>query len=149
MKGFNALRATCFLFLLTVSLGTTASIDVYEFSSDEARTRFHNLTEELRCPKCQNQNLADSNSGISQDLRAQVYQMINEGKSDDQVVDFMVARYGEFVRYKPKVAPETYVLWYGPYALLVFGFLVIVFIVKRQRSLTRQRAANSVQSAAA
>ena len=143
MTFVQQIRAVCLFFFMVASSVVVASIDVYEFQSDEARERFHNLTEELRCPKCQNQNLADSNSGISQDLRQQVYQMIDEGKSDEQVVDFMVARYGEFVRYKPKVSPETYLLWYGPYALLAFGFLTILLIVRHQRSLARQRSAEA------
>lgn len=107
-------------------------VDTYEFSDDVSRTRYQTLVKELRCPKCQNQNLADSNSQIAVDLREKVYQMINQGKADKEIVDYMVARYGDFVLYRPQVSKLTYVLWYGPVALVIFG-LFIVFLVLRKK----------------
>ncbi|WP_370278259.1 cytochrome c-type biogenesis protein CcmH [Pontibacterium sp.] len=119
--------------LLLVSVHATAAIDTYEFQDEETRQRFQQLTEELRCPKCQNQNLADSNSPIAKDLRHEVYRMLGEGETDAQIADFMVARYGEFVLYKPRKDLSTYLLWYGPFALLLVG-VVVVFVMTRRKS---------------
>src|SRR5690554_8220384 len=84
-----------------------AAIDTYEFDIEEQRQRFYQLSSELRCPKCQNQNIADSDAPIAMDLRREVYRMLNEGKDNEEIVDFLVARYGEFVRYKPALTPAT------------------------------------------
>lgn len=110
-----------------------ASGDVYSFDSREQEQRFQNLTSELRCPKCQNQNIADSNAPISQDMRDEVYRMMSEGASNDQIVDALVARFGEFVRYKPEVDSRTILLWATPVIAVVVGFLAVVVIVMRGR----------------
>lgn len=109
-------------------------IDTYEFRNEVDKTRYQALVKELRCPKCQNQNLADSNSQIAVDLREQVYVMINEGKSDKEIVDYMVARYGDFVLYRPKVNEMTYILWFGPAVILLIGVLVVVMILRKKAS---------------
>ncbi|WP_111639227.1 cytochrome c-type biogenesis protein [Marinomonas shanghaiensis] len=103
------------------------------FRSELNKTRYQNLVEELRCPKCQNQNLADSNSGIAVDLREQVHQMIEQGKTDQEIVDYMVARYGEFVLYRPQHSTATFLLWYGPFILLGIGLVAFIFVVKISR----------------
>ncbi|WP_417527226.1 cytochrome c-type biogenesis protein CcmH [Marinomonas shanghaiensis] len=103
------------------------------FRSELNKTRYQNLVEELRCPKCQNQNLADSNSGIAVDLREQVHQMIEQGKTDQEIVDYMVARYGEFVLYRPQHSTATFLLWYGPFILLGIGLVSFIFVVKTSR----------------
>ena len=103
-----------------------------EFTSRAEAERFHALTEELRCVKCQNQSLADSNAQIAHDLRREVLQLMREGKSDEQVKQFLVARYGEFVLYRPRVEPTTWLLWFGPAVLLLAGGLVVVGIVRRR-----------------
>ena len=102
-----------------------AAIDTYEFANDAERARFRELTQELRCPKCQNQDLADSNAPIATDLRREIFRMLGEGKDNQQIIDFMVDRYGDFVRYKPALTSKTVVLWFGPLALLVGGVVVI------------------------
>jgi len=109
------------------------AVDTYQFSKPQYEARFHALNKILRCPKCQNQNLADSNSMISQDLRKEVFRMMEEGRSDAQIVEFMVMRYGDFVLYKPKVDNVTYFLWYGPIGFGVFGFALLFIVVMRQR----------------
>ncbi|GLX85868.1 cytochrome c-type biogenesis protein CcmH [Thalassotalea loyana] len=124
---------------LIISLFWLASIqaspiDTYEFRNEVDKTRYQALVKELRCPKCQNQNLADSNSQIAVDLREQVYVMINEGKSDKEIVDYMVARYGDFVLYRPKVNEMTYILWFGPAVILLIGVLVVVMILRKKAS---------------
>ncbi|WP_439889002.1 cytochrome c-type biogenesis protein [Pseudomonas sp. MBLB4123] len=120
--------------LSLVLLGTAqAAIDTYEFASEAERQRYRTLVEELRCPKCQNQNIADSDAPIAMDLRAEIYRMLEEGQSDEQIIDFLVARYGDFVLYKPPVSSRTLLLWYGPAALLVAGFVLLGVIVLRRR----------------
>lgn len=80
-----------------------AAIDTYEFSDESDRQRFRELTSELRCPKCQNQNIADSDAPIAMDLRREIFRMLESGQDDEQIVEHLVARYGDFVRYKPPV----------------------------------------------
>jgi cytochrome c-type biogenesis protein CcmH len=113
---------------------TQAAIDTYEFADEAERTRFRQLTQELRCPKCQNQDIADSNAPIATDLRREIFRMLGEGQSNEQIVEFMVERYGEFVRYKPALNARTLLLWYGPAGLLVGGFVLLGVIVLRHRS---------------
>lgn len=110
-----------------------AAIDTYEFASDAERVRFRTLTQELRCPKCQNQDIADSNAPIAADLRREIFRMLGEGKDDQQIIGFMVDRYGDFVRYKPALTPRTALLWFGPAVLLAGGVVVILLIVRRRR----------------
>ena len=95
----HLLRAVL-LVLLCASMPGQAVIETYDFSSGELEERYQQLSAELRCPKCQNQNIADSNAPIAQDLRRLLYQQLEEGSSDAQILDHMVARYGEFVRYR-------------------------------------------------
>jgi cytochrome c-type biogenesis protein CcmH len=109
-----------------------ASIDTFEFEDGGSRQRFKQLSEELRCPKCQNQNLADSNSPIAADMRREIHRMVGEGQTNDQVVDFMVARYGDFVMYRPRRDSSTLILWYGPIGLLLLGALVVVMLSRRK-----------------
>ena len=110
-----------------------AAIDTYEFAKDGDRERFRELTKELRCPKCQNQDIADSNAPIAADLRKEIFRMLGEGKDNQQIIDFMVDRYGEFVRYKPELNSHTWLLWFGPGGLLLGGVWVIYLIVARHR----------------
>ena len=121
------------VFGLTLTGMAHAAIDTYEFASDAERERFRELTKELRCPKCQNQDIADSNAPIATDLRREIFRMLGEGKDNQQILDFMVARYGDFVLYKPALTGKTAVLWFGPLALLVGGMVVIGVIVGRRR----------------
>ena len=115
------------LFALTIQ---ASPVDTFEFKDEVTKIRFQALTKELRCPKCQNQNLADSNSPIAADLRKQVYQQLQQGRADSEIVDYMVDRYGEFVLYRPRVSTLTYVLWFGPAFILLLGALVVVFILR-------------------
>ena len=123
-----------------------AAIDTYEFANDAERARFRELTQELRCPKCQNQDLADSNAPIATDLRREIFRMLGEGKDNQQIIDFMVDRYGDFVRYKPALTSKTVVLWFGPLALLVGGVVVIGVIVGRRRRAARAEASDTLSA---
>jgi len=110
-----------------------AAIDTYEFANEAERVRFRTLTQELRCPKCQNQDIADSNAPIAADLRREIFRMLGEGKDDQQIIGYMVDRYGDFVRYKPALTTRTALLWFGPWALLLGGVVIILLIVRRRR----------------
>ena len=125
---------TALVFGLTLTGVAQAAIDTYEFKNDAERDRFRELTKELRCPKCQNQDIADSNAPIATDLRREIFRMLGEGKDNQQIIDFMVDRYGDFVRYKPALTGKTAILWFGPLVLLVGGFEVIGVIVGRRRT---------------
>ncbi|WP_071870624.1 cytochrome c-type biogenesis protein [Atopomonas hussainii] len=116
-----------------LSFNALAAIDTYEFNDEAERQRFRVLTEELRCPKCQNQNIADSNAPIANDLRREIHRMLDEGQSDAQIVDYLVARYGDFVMYRPPLTAKTLLLWFGPAALLLLALLVVLNIVRRRR----------------
>jgi|TARA_R100000687_G_C6390229_1_gene136952 cytochrome c-type biogenesis protein CcmH len=119
------------VFLLGISLSAMAATDIYQFETPEQEQRFRVLLDELRCPKCQNQSLADSDAGIAQDMRARVEIMIKEGKSNDEIVDYFVARYGDFVSYRPPVTPTTSILWLAPLLLLGSGAVIIVLLLHR------------------
>lgn len=107
--------------------------DVYSFDSRAEEQRFHNLISELRCPKCQNQNIADSNAPISKDMRNEVYQMMSGGASNEEIVNALVGRFGEFVRYKPEVDSRTILLWATPAIAVGVGLLAVALIVVRAR----------------
>ena len=127
---YKQLISLSILLLSLWSINVFAAIDVYQFKDDEKQQRFQKLTAELRCPKCQNQNLADSNAEIAKDLRTKVYQMVDADKTDEAIVDYMLERYGEFVLYEPRLTGQTFLLWYGPILLLLIGLIVIILIIR-------------------
>lgn len=135
------LRVWLMLCLAVCSFSANAVIETYSFANDNDQKRFKALIAELRCPKCQNQNLADSNSEISIDLRAEVYRLINDGATDEMIVDHLVDRYGDFVRYKPPVDKHTVWLWFLPALMLVFGVFIAFFIALRSRGQSIPSAA--------
>ena len=100
------------------------------FADAAEETRFHALVSELRCVMCQNQSLADSNAQIARDLRREVLVLMRQGKSDREIQDYLVARYGEFVLYKPRVEASTWLLWFGPALLLLVGGFVVARVVR-------------------
>ena len=107
-----------------------------QFRDAAEEARFHALASELRCVMCQNQSLADSNAQIARDLRGEILQLMRHGRSDAQIEQFLVARYGEFVLYKPRVEASTWLLWFGPGLLLLAGGAVVVAIVRRRSRAT-------------
>lgn len=123
------------LFLYAVMLLSLSAVAQEQmlFSSELNKTRYQSLVEELRCPKCQNQSVADSNSGIAVDLRELVHQLIEQGKTDQEIIDYMVARYGNFVLYRPQHSSVTFLLWYGPFILLGLGIFTFVSVVVANR----------------
>ena len=115
------------------SAQSLAVIETYEFSSPGLEARYKALSQELRCPKCQNQNIADSNAPISRDLRAIVHEQLEAGATDEEIIDFLVDRYGEFVRYRPGMDANTLWLWSAPLILLVMAVAVVVTQIRKDR----------------
>jgi cytochrome c-type biogenesis protein CcmH len=130
------LLALCLAFATAVALASPASQPVSDpspqvFRSAAEESRFRALTEQLRCVMCQNQSLADSNALIAQDLRREILGLMRAGKSDEQIKQYLVARYTDFVLYQPRVGPSTWLLWFGPLLLLAFGAVVVAVIVRK------------------
>lgn len=119
--------------LLLACASAQAVIETYEFSDPLLEQRYQALSAELRCPKCQNQNIADSNAPIAQDLRKILYQQLEQGASDDEILEYMVARYGEFVRYRPRFSGATAILWLAPALLLLLGVVIVVMTLRGRR----------------
>ncbi len=120
------------LLLSVATLSTASTIEAYRFDDPVRETRYKQLIEELRCLVCQNQNLADSNAELAQDMRRLTYDMVREGKSKQEVADFMVQRYGDFVLYRPPFRRSTAILWIGPFVILGAGVVVLLIAVRRR-----------------
>jgi cytochrome c-type biogenesis protein CcmH len=108
-----------------------AANDVYQFNSAQQKERFQLLTTQLRCLVCQNQNLAESNAGLATDLRNQVYQKIQAGQSDSDIIQYLVERYGNFILYKPPINVYTIALWFSPFLLLLAGIGYLIRYIKK------------------
>jgi cytochrome c-type biogenesis protein CcmH len=125
------------LFSLLVFVAAPSPADVtlesFTFATPQEQEHFRELIGQLRCLVCQNETLADSDADLAHDLRQEVYEMMKSGKSDQEVIDFLVKRYGDFVLYKPPVKPSTYIIWYGPFVLLGIAALLLMRAVGRQR----------------
>ena len=130
---------TAKLILLILSLGLSlpawSRIEALDFNSPQVEKDYYTLIDELRCLVCQNQNLKDSNADLAKDLRQQTYQMLQQGKSKQEVVDYMVARYGDFVLYRPPLKSSTMLLWIGPFVLLLLVLFLVVRRIRRNRSV--------------
>ena len=125
-------RVLLLVAVLAAPLGALAIDGDISFDSPEQEARYGRLTEELRCVVCQNQNIADSNADLAKDLRAQVLQMLQQGKTDEEILEFMTARYGDFVLYRPPLKPTTWLLWGAPMILLLAGILGTVMVISRR-----------------
>ncbi len=116
------------------SFSVQAKIESLTFANEQMEADYKVLIHELRCLVCQNQNLADSNAELAQDLRRQVIEMLEKGSSRDEIVDYMVSRYGDFVMYRPPLKTTTYLLWFGPVLFfIVAGFVVVSFMRKQKQ----------------
>lgn len=121
-----------FILILLVSAKALAAIDPYEFENETQRERYQQFVEDLRCPKCQNQNLAGSDAPIANDLRHELQRLLKEGKTDTEIVEYMVARYGEFILYEPPFDKKTAVLWLAPVVFFLIGLAVLINIARRR-----------------
>lgn len=131
-----ALVSLALTFSLAVALSAPALANnaQYTFETDAQERQFRQLINELRCPKCQNQTIADSDAPLALDLRERVYQMTMEGQSREEIIEFMRMRYGDFVHYKPPMNASTLILWVGPGAVLLIGLGTIVMLTRKKRS---------------
>ncbi|MDG2537613.1 cytochrome c-type biogenesis protein CcmH [Dyella jiangningensis] len=118
--------------LLFASFAFAQAIDPLPFKDHAQEVRFQALTRELRCLVCQNENLADSNADLARDLRHEVFDLMQQGKSDDEIKQYLVDRYSDFVLYDPPVKSSTVLLWFGPLAILLAGAVVVVVTVRRR-----------------
>jgi cytochrome c-type biogenesis protein CcmH len=109
------------------------AIEPLPFANHAQEVRFQHLTRELRCLVCQNENLADSNAELARDLRLEVFKLMQQGKTDEQIKQYLVARYSTFVLYNPPLQPGTVLLWFGPALILVAGGLVVLVAVRKRR----------------
>ncbi len=130
---FSVVRIVLVLASLALIAGNSyAAIDPLPFDTDAERQRFHALTGELRCVMCQNQSLADSDALIARDLRREVYELMQGGKSDAEIKTYLTDRYGEFVLYRPPLDGRTWWLWFGPGILALLALLAVLRIVRRR-----------------
>ena len=126
------MRSLIFLlitFLFSYSL-VAAPVTIYTFEDKEKEKIFYKLSDELRCLVCQNQNIAESNSELAQDLRRQIYDMLQQDKSEDEIVNFMVERYGDYVLFNPPFKPLTWMLWLGPLIIFIFAATYALITIK-------------------
>nr|WP_232455189.1 cytochrome c-type biogenesis protein [Oceanisphaera avium] len=124
-----------------------ASTSIYEFSSPEQEQVFHELTKELRCPKCQNQDIGDSDAELAKDLRDKSYEMLQQGKSKQEVIDYMAARYGNFILYKPPFMASTMILWFGPVLVILVGLFIVIRRTRTSSKTTRDMSLTDEQEA--
>ena len=122
------------LCLFFLSQSVHAEIEVYQFKTPELELRYQNLTEELRCLVCQNQNIADSHAELAQDLRRKVYEKLNSGETNDQIIDYMTERYGDFVLYRPPFNVKTLILWLTPALTILLGGVGFWSLLKRRET---------------
>ena len=119
--------------LFFIGVPAYTQVDTFQFDTDEQQQRFRRLSNELRCPMCQNTNLTGSTGGVAEDLRREVHRMIMEGMTDQEIEQFMFDRYGDFIFYRPRLRAETVLLWFGPLVFLFIGGFVIVNIVRKSK----------------
>lgn len=127
------MRLITLLLAALLSWSAAAAIDTYKFNSLEQEQQYRQLTEQLRCPKCQNNSIADSNAIIAADMRTKVYELLMQGQNKQQIIDYMVARYGNFVTYQPPVTPATLILWLGPLLFVLIGGTVVIRRTRHRR----------------
>jgi cytochrome c-type biogenesis protein CcmH len=120
------------LFLALAAVGATAKEAVPEAADPALEARMTRITSELRCLVCQNQTIADSTADLAADLRRQTRELLKQGKSDQEIVDYMTARYGDFVLYRPPLRATTVLLWFGPALMLIGGAAVLVLVLRRR-----------------
>ena len=120
------------IFFLMFNLSCFAAMEIKQFDDPQQEQDYKTLISQLRCLVCQNQNIADSNAALAKDLRRQVYEMIQQGKTQQDVKDYMLARYGDFVLYNPPLKAKTSLLWAGPVIFLVIGLCLLYFYARRR-----------------
>lgn len=125
------IRRLLFVFLMAFSLVSFAADEV---ANPAIEARLKALSTELRCLVCQNSTLADSDAALAQDLRNEIRKLMKEGKTDEEIVDYLVARYGDFVTFRPPVNASTVLLWFGPFLMLLIGAIILIVVLKKRSS---------------
>ena len=105
------------------------------FEDPEMQARYERLIAETRCVTCQNQSIKDSNAFIAADLRREIQRLMSEGKSDEEIAEFLVTRYGDFVLYRPRMAGKTMLLWIAPFAFVLFGIFALIRVLRHRMAL--------------
>ena len=129
------MKIFCVTVLLCFAFSAWSAVEYRDFKQPEQEQAYQSLITELRCLVCQNQTIADSNADLAKDLRRQVYEMLQQGQSKAQIVDFMTERYGDFVLYKPAFKLKTGLLWLGPLLFLLLGLVSVLIIVRRKKAV--------------
>jgi cytochrome c-type biogenesis protein CcmH len=129
------LRLFSIVVVLVFSGISQAAVEAYQFDSPEMEAQYNQLIGELRCLVCQNQNLSGSNAELAKDLRRQTHELLMEGNTPDQIADYMVARYGDFVLYRPPLQNNTLLLWLGPFVLLLLVIVVVSMKMRKKQVL--------------
>ncbi|HSE24796.1 MAG TPA: cytochrome c-type biogenesis protein [Pyrinomonadaceae bacterium] len=120
--------------LVLLGVGQAISQEAKPMTDDPAlEKRLNNLSKELRCLVCQNETLADSQADLAEDLRREIREQMRAGKSDQEIINFLTQRYGQFILYRPRVTPTTYLLWFGPFVLLLAGLALLFNYIKHRR----------------
>ncbi len=152
MKQFIVTSLITMLALIAVVLASKVSaqdsssaIMPFDFNTDAERLRYQHFSKVLRCPMCQNQNLNGSNAGIATDLRRELHRLISEDYTDQQIIDFMQSRYGNFILYEPPVNKATSVLWFAPIVFLLLGLAILVTMVRRQAATNDGASLSNVE----
>ena len=141
MMTISKLKSATILLLLSAVCFAPSSIakEAQPNEDPQIAQRMKNLTEQLRCLVCQNETLADSHADLAEDLRKEIREQMKAGKSDQEIIAFLTQRYGDFVLYKPPVKSTTYLLWFGPFVLLILGTVVLFRFLKRRRELIHEQ----------
>ncbi len=126
------MRVLLLIGLILLPLFTWGRVDVYHFDDPRQEARYKQLIEELRCLVCQNQNLADSNAELAQDMRRVTYEMVARGDSNEKIITHMVERYGDFVLYRPPFQSSTLLLWVGPFLILAIAMSILLLFIRRR-----------------
>lgn len=132
--------ALCLLLLFSPATAVVAQTAQPIAEDPVIEKRLQALSQELRCLVCQNETLADSRAGLAEDLRREIREQMKAGKTDPEIIAFLTARYGDFVLYRPRVKPTTYLLWFGPFILLAIGLLILYRQLKQRRTQIKQQA---------
>ncbi|KGQ56408.1 cytochrome C biosynthesis protein [Gallibacterium anatis str. Avicor] len=125
-----------FLLLCCTAFARAEIVETFQFHSEESQQRAISLAKTLRCPQCQNQNLVESNAEVAAELRLEVYKMVNQGKSNDEIIQIMTQRFGDFVRYDPPFTSNTFLLWLIPLVAGIIALFSSLFYLKKRREIT-------------
>jgi len=134
------------VFLVLLVFGQTIGQQAQPLTDDPVlEKRLNNLSKELRCLVCQNETLADSQADLAEDLRREIREQMRAGKSDQEIINFLTQRYGQFILYRPRVTPTTYLLWFGPFVLLLAGLALLFNYIRKRRDQIEEHPLTVVQ----